>query len=409
MKVRVTYSKKFLACLALTLISGQDAQADLISAPSYKAKWVTPIQQRIFNSKNSKTNATLVITQKIFDEGQAQTSGYLTIKRYGKLKGTDRYVSEKEKCDIVMLKGPMLAATGDEDEAGVEVRKQCYQKNFDYEYWFDAQKNKYIRRDPSIEPGDESTQIGTISGKSLGTAGDTSAELRWTQKMYEFGGANWKLTISKGNKTVLSQRIFPPENAGGSPQADKAPENAGGSPQADKTPECAGPFVSTALDSSHNVLVDLRMARVVKSARLNCEIIYYFDKAARKFKSTVHEWGLNAPRLADLRGDGQLVFVTEDWNLSKPEMGGPIQIWRWSAAHKLNDFTKQYPEEIKKHSQAALKQWIKEKRQTSLLAYIGDLCLLGRTKFALSELKRLNPTADVLDKIIAALKREHYM
>ncbi len=49
-------------------------------------------------------------------------------------------------------------------------------------------------------------------------------------------------------------------------------------------------------------------------------------------KVSTHEWGLNQPRLADLYGNDQIEYVTEDWNLCKPEMGGPIQIWRWAKA-----------------------------------------------------------------------------
>lgn len=385
--------KRFFA-LSLALISAQAAHANTIGGATYNPNWVLPTQKRIFTAADSKVTARLTVTRNIFDEGNAKTSGKLTIVRLGKFSGSDSYVSQKGKADIVNISGPMLAAIGDQDEPAVEVHKQCYQKLYDYEYAYDDRTKRYEKRTPSIDLSDISSQHTIINGNSFGTAGNTKASLHWHQKIYEFGGSDFRLVIKKGNRVLYSDAIEPPV------LADEKRDN---------TPECFGPFVTTQIDPAGKVMTDLRVTRIVGHARLGCELIYYYDRAAKKMKLSTHEWGLNSPRLADLKGDNKIEYVSEDWELSKPNMGGPIQIWRWGKANKLVNVTKQYPLEIKQHMNACLKQWKIDHTRSNVLGYVGDLCLLNRKAMAIKELHRLNSDTETNDKITAQLKAAHYL
>lgn len=386
--------KRFLG-LSLALMSAQAAHAD-IGGATYNPNWVLPTQKRIFTAEDSKVRAKLTVSRNIFDEGKTRTSGKLIIVRNGKFAGSDSYVSQKGTADIVNVSGPMLAAIGDQDEPAVEVHKQCYQKQFDYEYAYDDRTKRYEKRTPSIDLSDISSQHTIINGNSFGTVGNTRAALHWHQKIYEFGGSDLKLVIKKGRRVLYSGAVEPPETAGSDERKDK-------------TPECFGPFVTTQIDPAGKVLTDLRVTRIVGHARLGCEMIYYYDRAARKMQISTHEWGLNSPRLADLNADNKIEYVTEDWELSKPNMGGPMQIWRWGKGNKLVNVTKQFPSEIKRHADACLKQWKIDHNRANVLGYVGDLCLLNRKSMAMQELHRLNSDTQTNDKITAQLKAAHYL
>ncbi|MBS1956076.1 MAG: hypothetical protein JST89_17970 [Cyanobacteria bacterium SZAS-4] len=387
---------KRLLALSLALISAQAAQAMTIGGATYNPNWVLPTQKRIFTAADSKVKAKLTITRNIFDEGNARTSGKLTIVRNGKFSGSDSYVSIKGKADIVNINGPMLAAIGDQDEPAVEVRKQCYQELYNYEYAYDDRTKRYEKREPSIDLGDIASQPTIIYGNSFGTVGNTRAALHWRQKYNEFGGSDIKLVIKKGKRVLYSEAVEPPQIAGSEERKDN-------------TPECFGPFVTTRIDPAGKVMTDLRVTRIVGHARVGAEMIYYYDRAAHKMKISTHEWGLNSPRLADLSGDGKIEYVTEDWELSKPDMGGPIQIWRWGKGNKLVNVTKQFPGEIERHMNACLKQWKIDHTRSSVLGYVGDLCLLNRKNTAMKELHRLNSDTETNDKITAQLKAAHYL
>lgn len=389
--------KRLTSCLILLSTACPSALADLTAAPSYKTNWVQPKQQRLFTAADDKIKAKLIVSRNIFDEGEARTSGKLTILRNGKFAGSDRYMSQKGKEDIVNISGPAIAAIGNEDENAVEVHKQCYQEITDYEYTYNDKTKRYDRGKPSIDPGDISAQKSHPTwGNSFSEVGNTRAALHWKQNLYEFGGSNPTLTIKKGRHILYSAAVEPPSLAGSDERKDKVPE-------------CFGPFVTTQIDPAGKVLTDLRVTRVVGSARLGCEIIYYYDRTSRKMKISTHEWGLNSPRLADLRGDNKIEYITEDWSLSKPDMGGPIQIWRWGKGHKLVDITRQFPNEIEKHAHAAYAQWKKDHTRASLLAYVGDLCLLNQKKSALKALHRMNSDTETNDKITAQLKDANYL
>lgn len=389
-------SGQFIA-LTMVLMACPAAQADLTSALSYQANWVRPKQQRIFTNRDDKIRAKLIVNRNIFDEGDPQTSGKLNILRNGKPAGSDRYVSKKGLSDIVNLTGPAIAAIGNEDENAVEIHQQCYQKITDFEYAYDDRTRRYERGTPAIDPGDIAAQhTYPIWGNSFSTVGNTRASLHWNQKLYEFGGTDTHLTIRKGRKTLYSAAVEPPDLPG----TEKRKDNS---------PECFGPFVTTQIDPKGKVMTDLRVTRVVGSARLGCELIYYYDRPTHKMKVSTHEWGLNSPRLADLNGDSKIEFVTEDWSLSQPEMGGPIQIWRWGKGHKLIDVTRQFPQEIRKHSRAAYAQWKKDHTRATLLAHVGDLCLLNEKTAAMKALHSMNSDTETNDAITAQLKKAHYL
>lgn len=387
--------KHVVAGASIALISVQAAHAD-IGGATYNPKWVLPMQKRIFTTADSKVRAKLTVSRHIFDEGRANTSGKLIIVRNGKFSGSDSYVSKKDVADIVNINGPKLAAIGDQDEPAVEVRKQCYQELYNYEYAYNDQTKRYEKRSPSIDLGDIASQPTVIYGNSFGTVGNTKASLHWQQKYFEFGGSDMKLVIKKGNRVLYSGTVEPPTIAGSEERKDK-------------TPECFGPFVTTQIDPANKVLTDLRVTRVVGHARLGCEMIYYYDRAAHQMKVSTHEWGLNSPRLADLYGDGKIEYITEDWALSQPDMGGPIQIWRWGKGNKLVNVTKQFPSEIKRHMHACLAQWKIDHNRSNVLGYVGDLCLLNRKSMAIKELHRLNSDTETNDKITAQLKAAHYL
>ncbi|MBI2812089.1 MAG: hypothetical protein HYX67_14830 [Candidatus Melainabacteria bacterium] len=385
-----------VACLSLALISTQASHANTIGGATYTPNWVLPTQKRIFTASDGKVRAQLTVKRNIFDEGNAKTSGKLTIFRNGILAGSDSYVSQKGKADIVNISGPMLAAIGDQDEPAVEVHKQCYQELYDYEYAYDDQTKHYEKRKPSIDLGDISSQRTVINGNSFSTVGNTRAALHWQQKIYAFGGSDLRLVIKKGKRVLYSNAVEPPEIAGSDGKKDQ-------------TPECFGPFVTTQIDPSGKIMTDLRVTRIVGHARLGCEMIYYYDRAAHKMRVSTHEWGLNSPRLADLNGDNKIEYVTEDWGLSQPDMGGPIQIWRWGKGAKLVNVTKQFPYEIKRHMNACLKQWKIDHTRANVLGYVGDLCLLNRKTTAIKELHRLNSDTETNDKITAQLKAANYL
>jgi hypothetical protein len=369
----------------------------LTSAPLYTTNWVRPKQDRIFTSSDDKISARLIVNRDIFDEGEARTSGRLTILRNGKRAGADRYTSQKGKADIVNIAGPAIAAIGDQDENAVEIQKQCYQDNTNYEYAYNDQTHRYERRQPSIDPGDISSQkTHPTWGNSFSTVGNTRASLHWKQAFYDFGGEELVLSIKKGRRTLYSAPVKPP-----------AIENS--DKRKDSSPECFGPFVTTQIDPHGKVMTDLRVTRIVGSSRLGCEMIYYYDRAAKKMKVSTHEWGLNSPRLADLRGDNKIEYLTEDWNLMQPDMGGPLQIWQWGKGNKLVNVTARFPKEIAKHSTAAYAAWNKDHTRASLVAHVGDLCLLNEKKRALQALHKMSAATETNDKIIEQLKREHYL
>jgi hypothetical protein len=385
------------ALIATLLLCCQSARADLTSAPLYKTNWVQPKQDRIFTSSDDKLNAKLIVNRNIFDEGSAQTSGKLTILRNGKRAGGDRYTSLKGKADIVNISGPAIAAIGDQDENAVEIHKQCYQEIYNYEYAYNDKTHHYERRDPSIDLGDIGTQNNHPTwGNSFSTVGNTRASLHWKQDLFNFGGEGFVLTIKKGHRTLYSEPVEPPELE----SSDK---------RKDKTPECFGPFVTTQIDRHGKVMTDLRVTRVVGNSRLGCEMLYYWDRAAGKMKISTHEWGLNSPRLADLRGNNKIEYLTEDWSLSQPDMGGPIQIWQWGKGNKLVNVTTQFPREIENHAQAAYAEWNKDHTRASLLAHVGDICLLHQPERALKALHKMSSATETNDAVIAQLKREHYL
>jgi hypothetical protein len=382
--------------LALLTLSSPMAKADLTGAPSYRTNWVTPSQKRIFTDTQGEVKAQMIVKRHIFEGGDPKTNAKLTIVRKGKLAGSDSYVSKKG-ARIVNVSGPRLIATGDQDEPAIRVQKQCYEEVHQYEYTYDDTTGRYKRGEPSLDASDIRSQPNTMTGFCTATAGNTTATLKWKQELFDFGGSDWKLQIKRGRRVIFTKLLDPPA-------LDQAKQ--------DKTPECFGPYVTTSIDPRRKTLVDLRMTRIVDHARLGCEVIYYYDRASRKMKCSTHEWGLNAPRLADLRADPdneQIDFVTEDWSLSKPDMSGPLQIWEWGKSNKLVNVTKQFPNEIKRHSLAALAALKSEHTRGNLLAYIGDLCLLNRKKLAIKELHRLNSDTETNDKITAQLKSANYI
>ena len=134
------------------------------------------------------------------------------------------------------------------------------------------------------------------------------------------------------------------------------------------------------------------------------ERIYYFDKRSKKIKSKTHYWEGNYPRLADLKNDGQKQFITEDYKLessrwteredANQRTGGPIQIWQWTKNNELKNVSRGYPGEIRKHAKACLGGYGTIEHaafpsESNIIAYVGDLCLLGETNKALSELNKL--------------------
>jgi hypothetical protein len=384
--------------MLLLMTSMPGAKADLISGRTYRANWVDPSQKSVFTSYGGPVSAKLTVNEHIFEAGNAKTSGRLRILRKGKLAHSESFVSQKGKADIVQISGPRIIAIEGENDPAILVQVQCYQKVDAFEYAYDEETGRYQKRKPSINPIDARAHGNKMKGISLGTAGNTKATLHWEQELSDHGGSNWNLKIKRGRRVVWSQPLELPEIK--SDQGRK-----------DLTPECFGPFVTSTIDPSNKILVDLRVTRIVDSARLACEMIFYYDRASRKMKVSTHEWGLNNPRLADLRGDpenAQVEFVTEDWSLSKPDMGGPLQIWQWGKGNKLVNVTAQFPTEIKRHSRAALAEFKSEHSQSNLLGYIGDLCLLHQKTKALKELKRLNSDTETNDKIIAQLKAAKY-
>jgi hypothetical protein len=86
-----------------------------------------------------------------------------------------------------------------------------------------------------------------------------------------------------------------------------------------------------------------------------------------------------------------------------------LQIWEWGKSNKLVNVTKQFPNEIKRHSRAALAGLKSGHTLGNLLAYVGDLCLLNRKKLAIKELHRFNSDTETNDKITAQLKSANYL
>ncbi|HEY9679077.1 MAG TPA: hypothetical protein V6C76_13795 [Drouetiella sp.] len=398
----------FCASASLALSAVAPAHADLVAASAFNTDWYQPMHKRTFTASNSKVQAELELTEHIFDEGKADTSGKLTIIRNGKRFSADKYESKKDVADIVTVKGPIFAAIGDQDEPAIEIGEQTYQSSDYYEYFWDDAKGKYVKQKPSIELGDIASQpeAKNIQGFSESSSAGLTAALTWQQQFGTFGGSGWHLKITRGKECVFDEDIQPPD----------LPSEDG---RVDKEPECFGPLVSTSISPQNDAVVDLRMTRIVGHARLSCEMIYYYDKVTKKMLLSTHEWGLNSPRLAqidpctyapEIPCNYQIQYVTEDWSLSKPDMGGPIQIWQWdNKVHQLVDITKKYSSDIERHAKAAREQFEKERSYASLLAYCGDMCLLGHQQEMLADLAKLNQATETNDKIIAQLKSAHYM
>ncbi len=385
-------------CFSLLQAATPGAYADLMSASTYQANWVAPRQKSIFTSCQGPVSAKLTLNAHTFEDGKARTSGKLQISRKGKLFYSESFVSQKNKADIVKISGPRLFNVEGDSEPAILLQVQCYQTVDVLEYDYDAKTGRYNKRKPSTNSDDARAHGNKMKGVRVATAGNTKTTLHWDQELYNHGGSNWNLQIKRGRKVVWSRPL-------------ELPKISGDQGKTDLIPECFGPFVTATLDPSGKILVDTRVTRIVDDARLGCEMIYYYDRASRKMKVSTHEWGLNNPRLADLRGDpahAQVDFVTEDWSLSQPEMGGPLQIWQWGKGNKLVNVTTQFPTEIKRHSRAALAEFKTEHSGSNLLGYIGDLCLLHQKTKALKELKRLNSDTETNDKIIAQLKAAKY-
>jgi hypothetical protein len=131
------------------------------------------------------------------------------------------------------------------------------------------------------------------------------------------------------------------------------------------------------------------------------------------------------PHLADHEHDGQIEFITQNFELAKAlwkkkgakltsGSGGPIQFWRWSdKERKLVECTREYPTQIKRHAAASLTQFTSEPHNPDcyLIGYVADLLLLGQKDTAMTELlKRQTPnTKAASEEILTQLKKQGYL
>lgn len=395
----------YLAAFVISL-SVPESTAGFYPIEGYETKWQNPVINTTYTARHQSVGATLTVTENTFFDGPVD-------KTTGKLEFfVNKRKSQEEKLGPMRDLGGLFIGLDKKKRTSVYINvslPHSYTNHFTY-----IQKGpaKVFRKvSPTTDDMPKALCATEICRRS--SCGNTEATLSWIKPALDVDATDWKLIIKKGRKVIHSS--FLDTTNSGDPAL---PPLRGAAFQ--------GPYL-TSLDGSGNVQVDLRIDSMVSeehsSYRVAFEKIYYFDKRKKQMKARVHYWGMACPRFARLKNDGSTQIISEDFQLEHDcwsdrehvsnQNGGPLQIWQWTKDNQLKNVSRDYPEEIRKHARAALNQYMAGKlsSQNDLIAYVGDLCLLGEEKKALAELKRLEtPDMQPLhDHLISELRKKHYL
>ena len=394
--------------LTLGVLSGQVASAGYYPTDSYKVPWLDPRCETACTASHGSVKARLRIDANMFDGGPMDNT-----KAKLEFFVNSRKRQEEKIGPLRNVSGPYIGQNKrNRTEVAVDLSippSQSKPSGY-YSFGYNHAKKKFQERGELQNQDEFLAATSKIDCLRKSQSGNTSATLSW-KTAASVGSNSWTIKIKRKNKLALSQKLELPMQ----PNEERAPEIS----------SCHGPFIAS-LDGSSEQQVDLRICAMMRDDLLSYtgtfEKIYYYDKRSRKMKSDLHFWGCTYPRLAKLKNNGKIQLIAEDyllerecWNAREFSSkgliwGGPLQIWQWRK-QKLQNVTREFPAELKKHAKAQLDGNLGAKGDSHIIAYVGDLCLLGETQKALSELKRLDTenTKARHTEILQALKSRGYL
>jgi hypothetical protein len=318
--------------------------------------------------------------------------------------------------DFDSLSGPQLTANLKAPPTvtiDAIIPKQPEYQNFD----FDKSTGQYKKQTSENGPAsDDSKQHPPIRATRIAKTDEITAIAKWNCEFGNLncGGDKWTLEIKRDGKVGWSSPIDVP--------IEEKRENG-------TVMECFGPVILS-LDQTGKPKVLMRCGVAVEDAdgqddMRYVELIFYYDSASRRFKCSTHAWGNVMPHLADHEHDGQIEFITQNFEFAKAlwkkkdarltsGSGGPIQFWRWSEKEgKLVERTRDYPKQIKRHAAASLTQFTSEPNRPDcyLIGYVADLLLLGQKDLAMTELakRQTKNTKAQNSEILSQLKKFGYL
>jgi len=339
-----------------------------------------------------------------------RSDAVLQISKQGKV------VCKHKFSDFEFFSGPRLTANLKAPPTvtvNVIVPKQPEYQSFD----FDKSSGKYKKQTSADGPAsDDSKSQPPIRAIRIATADEITATAKWKCEFGNLncGGDKWTLEIKREGQVGWSGPV--------DVSVDEKRENG-------RVMECFGPVILS-LDKTGKPKVLLRCGVAVEDHdgqddMRYVDMIFYYDADSKKFKCSTHAWGNVMPHLADHEHDGQIEFITQNFELAKAlwkkkdskltsGSGGPIQFWRWSDKEgKLVERTREYPAQIKRHAAASLTQFTSEPHNPDcyLIGYVANLLLLGQKDLAMSELlKHQTPNTKVAnEEILAQLKKHGYL
>lgn len=332
-----------------------------------------------------------------------------------KISKQGKVVCKHKFSDFEFFSGPRLTANLKAPPTvtvNVIVPKQPEYQSFD----FDKSTGKYKKQTGDGPDADDSKPQPPIRAVRVASKDDITATAKWKCEFGNLncGGERWTLEIKREGKVGWSGPV--------DVSIDEKRENG-------RVMECFGPVILS-LDQTGKPKVLLRCGVAVEDDdgqddMRYVDLIFYYDAASEKFKCSTHAWGNVMPHLADHEHDGQIEFITQNFELAKAlwkkkgakltsGSGGPIQFWRWSdKERKLVECTREYPTQIKRHAAASLTQFTSEPHNPDcyLIGYVADLLLLGQKDTAMTELlKRQTPnTKAASEEILTQLKKQGYL
>ncbi len=281
------------------------------------------------------------------------------------------------------------------------------------QYVWDKKTGKYKELGDGPEPAnDEKRAEPPVFAQRHTTSGALSATMTWNANWGNLnnGGTAFSVEIKKGSDICWS---------------DKIALDVPGMDLDGRSIECFGPIILP-FDGGKKQFVTVRCLVPVKRDNVEDQQAFdfvFYDDGSKKFKFVSQNWSGSLPHLADHDRDGNVEFITQDYDFGKPfwtgkdsvlkrGSGGPMQIWRWQK-DKFVNVTRELPKDLKRHAAASLKQFKSEPDHPEgyLLGYVGDLFLLGEQKNALNVLEQLATpnTVKQKDVILDQFKEHGYL
>lgn len=373
---------------------------------SYQTTWVDPHQRSVLTAQRGELKAELTRNQPIFSDSPEKYIGGLKIFLNDKSVYEDYFLKEQRAINGPWLSKDKALRTVFIDLMRPDVPYDYSETDTVYGYHMDAQTRKVTKSVSKALPVDtEQANEKTVEVRDSEYA-DVQATLSCDIVSAD-SPTNWQLVIKKGDKVVFSGNPTTPDVS-----SDMERWNP---------PRCYGPFV-TSLDGSGNAQVVLYVEPVMTKgsgeSTFYRQKIYYFDDASQTEKVVTTSFGEDNPRFLSIGKSAAMLLACEDWSLENDiwqGSAGPLQIWKWDQ-NKLINVAKDYPDEIRKHAKGSLARFLSDRSTNDkadcwLIGYVGDLCLLGESTKALTELDvyKTARTEKAHDQIIEQLKKHGYL